>query len=103
MEPATHEDLWTNFLAYRPDLAARVNTFIAPWTDRVSTLVTNLAYATAMARVHYLRVPVPLPEAADHAGLARYWKAHYNTAAGKGTEKDFLFNWCRHAPQSVEV
>ncbi|KAF0118141.1 MAG: hypothetical protein FD149_866 [Rhodospirillaceae bacterium] len=22
MEPATHEDIWTNFLAYRPDLAA---------------------------------------------------------------------------------
>lgn len=43
--------------------------------------MTNLIYATAMCRVHYRRVPEPLPPAGDLEAQAAYWKAHYNTAA----------------------
>jgi len=53
-----------------------------------SQLVHNLAYATAIARVIYWRRPEALPEAA--AGLAKYWKDHYNTHLGAGKEKDFI-------------
>jgi hypothetical protein len=45
----------------------------------------NLAYAIVMARVHYLRVPSPLPDATDVPALAAYWKKHYNTHLGSGT------------------
>jgi hypothetical protein len=119
MEPATHDDLWENYLrfkfdtlglrvfnmterttrastAWRPLLGVSPHGFaghtsiVCPSTDQ---LVTNLAYAAAMARVHYRRVPEPLPAAGDAAGMARFWKRHYNTPLGAGTEEKFLRAW----------
>ena len=56
---------------------------------RTAGLDTNLAYATAMARMLYWRKPEALPAADDIPGLAAYWKRHYNTAAGRGKPADF--------------
>lgn len=89
MEPATHDDIWDNYLAYRRELADRVSGFLVPERDRVEQLIWNLAYATAMCRIHYWRVPAPLPKATDVPGLAAYWKQYYNTPQGKGTEAEF--------------
>jgi hypothetical protein len=97
MEPATHDDIWRNFLAHRKGLADRVRDFRmanAPLVD-VEELQANLYYATAMTRVHYRRIPEKLPEHGDVAGYARYWKLYYNTPAGKGTEQEFIHNWNR--------
>lgn len=52
-------------------------------------------FAAAMARIHYLRRPEPLPASDDWEGLAMYWKAHYNTVKGAGTVGAFLQS-CRH-------
>lgn len=90
VEPATHDDIWRSFLAYRPPLAARVAMLVAGLRPSRAQLVWNLAYATAMARLVYLRRPPPLPPADDIAGLAAYWKAHFNTVAGKGVPEDFM-------------
>ena len=49
-----------------------------------------------MARVHYLRVPQPLPAADDIDGLARYWKAHWNTREGAGTPERFVESYRNH-------
>jgi hypothetical protein len=90
IEPATHADLRRNYLAFRPRLAARLlglSAGVGPGQDQ---LVWNLGYATAIARLVYYRVPAPLPAADDLAGLARYWKAHFNTALGKGRTADFV-------------
>lgn len=80
MEPATHDDIWQNYLRYREGLADVVETF----GREAKHLAGNLYYATAMARVHYLRVPERLPSPMDTAALADYWKRHYNTALGAG-------------------
>lgn len=93
MEPATHSDIYENFLRYRPALAGAVRRLLAPSPADERQLVTNLAYAAAMCRIHYLRQRPALPEAGDIAGLARYWKRHYNTVEGAGTEAEFLENW----------
>lgn len=90
MEPATHDDIWQNYLAYREGLRDRVSSFLVEGRDRAEQLVWNLAYATVMCRVHYLRVPAPLPDAADIRGLAVYWKQHYNTPLGRGTPEEFV-------------
>ena len=90
MEPATHDDIWDNYLAYRNELADQVSSFLVPGRDRFGQLVWNLGYACAMCRVHYQRVPEPLPDATDIQGLAAYWKRHYNTAQGKGTIQEFV-------------
>lgn len=90
IEPATHRDLWRHYLAYRPVMAARLLRLAAPGGPGDAQLVWNLGYATGVARLIYRRRPAPLPAAGDLEGLARYWKAHFNTAAGKGRVADFL-------------
>lgn len=93
MEPATHDDIWANYLAYNKDLAAKVRKFAINGQPSASQLVGNLYYATAMARVHYLRNPEALPAFNDIPGLARYYKRHYNTPRGAATEAQFIANW----------
>lgn len=90
MEPNTHDDIWDNFLAFRAELRARVSAFLAPDRDRIEQLVWNLAYATAMCRVHYLRVPHPLPDPGDIGAMGAYWKQYYNTVQGRGTADEFV-------------
>lgn len=77
IDPVTDDEVHAGFLAGRPALAAKVDALLAPMPSRGEQLVTNLAYATAMARVIYLRCPEPMPAADDVAGLARYWKRHF--------------------------
>jgi hypothetical protein len=90
MEPATHDDIWDNYLRYRAELRDAVIDFEVPGQDRHDQLIWNLAYATAMCRVHYRRVSEPLPGAEDIAGLGAYWKQHYNTPLGRGTADEFV-------------
>ena len=87
MEPATHDDIWDNFLKYKIPLANAVTVDNIGGMYDHSELITNLAYATAMARVHYWRVPEPLPK--DLRGLAEYAKKHWNTELGKATAEDY--------------
>lgn len=97
MEPATHADIWTNFLRHRPPLAQSVRAFLsAPAADGFAELEHNDRYACAMARVHYLRVRAAIPAGGKVEDLAAYWKAHYNTPAGKGTVRHFVEAWERH-------
>ena len=95
MEPATHDDIWTNYLAYRSALAGEVGRLLAPAPSRLDQLATNLLYGAALARVHYLRAPQALPAAGDIDGLAAYWKRFYNTGLGAGTADEFAANYRR--------
>lgn len=95
MEPATCRDIWQNYLAFHRDLAQRVSRLGD--REELGHLVTRLDYATAMARVHYLRRPEPLPDAGDIEGLARYWKGYYNTAQGRGTVGAFILKYRQFA------
>ena len=90
MEPATHDDIWDNYLRYRPETRTHVEAFLVPGQERIDQLVWNLAYATAMCRVHYQRVPEALPAMDDIQGLAEYWKQYYNTPQGRGTAAEFV-------------
>lgn len=96
METATHDDIWTNYLMFQPNLAVRVRRFMAlPQKEKpdANQLIWNLAYATLLCRMHYLRVPEPLPKESDLEGIARYWKKHYNTEKGKGSEEKFILDY----------
>lgn len=92
MEPATCHDIYDNYLKYRPELAKKVALF----GDGYRELPGNLYYATAMARIHYLRRSEPLPPASDVRGLANYWKQYYNTHLGAGTVKQAIGNYKRY-------
>lgn len=96
IEPATARDLTDNWLRFRPDWAAKIELFVVPSQPRINQLVTNLTYATAIARLIYYRRPEPLPPADDLRGLAEYYKQYYNTPLGKGTPARFMAAVQRH-------
>ena len=85
MEPATHDDIWDNFLEYRQELSQMLYEIN---TCEIDELVWNLKYAIAMCRVHYYRVPEALPD--DLIGLSDYAKKYYNTELGKATAEKYL-------------
>lgn len=103
MEPDTHGDIYKNFLEYRKELKSNLIdiTIGAIVTFQPNEdLVLNLAYATAMARVHYFRVPEALPEGnlqneETIRKLAAYAKKYYNTELGKATEEDYYEAYMR--------
>ena len=90
IEPATLSDLYTNYLSYRPKKKELLDSFMIPMYDRADNLVMNLAYATAVCRMIYYRVPSPIPTSLE--GKAHYWKEHYNTHLGKGNVDEFIEN-----------
>jgi hypothetical protein len=90
MEDATHDDIWNNFLKYKPDLAKKITAFLLPNTIKNQQIYGNLYYATAMCAAHYLRFLKTMPEADNLAMLAKIWKSFYNTKLGKGTEQNFI-------------
>jgi len=100
IEPATHHDLWHNYLRFRPHLASLAKLFLAPRQPLHRQLVWNLAYATAIARLIYFRDPEPLPAAEDSAALAAYYKRVFNTSLGRASPKRFAYLIDRYDPIS---
>jgi hypothetical protein len=98
MEPATHDDIWANFLKFNTGLGTKVASFLGGGGPSANALENNDLYAAAMARAHYRRVSAPLPAADDIAGMGAYWKAHYNTPLGAGTAQEFI----DHYQQAVQ-
>ena len=97
IEPFTAIDICNNYLQYRESLMKQValvskldwKYFITPeekdWQD---ILTSNLHAQICMVRMHYRRVPKPLPRTLeDQSG---YWKNFYNTHKGKGTPEHFM-------------
>jgi hypothetical protein len=101
IEPATHNDIWDNYLRYRSELAAKAIAFLSsPDADKSAELEANDKYATAMARIHYMRVPAKLPDAGDVKAQANYWKQYYNTPLGKGKPREFIEKWEQYLEES---
>lgn len=97
MEPLTANDIWLNFI----DKNRKLRSLIFEATEYIQrpnnlALMTNLAYATIMCRVHYLRVSEKLPEVGDFTAMANYWKKWYNTPLGRGTTDKFLIAYQKH-------
>ena len=83
MEPATHDDLWDNYLRYKPELQKKILGFGTTGMSEYD-LKYNLMYSIAMCRVLYRRSSTPLPDM-NPVNIAGVWKKVYNTSAGKGT------------------
>lgn len=107
MEPATHDDIYHNFLTHNPFLESDVVDMVGIRKNLSSYLVTDLAYATAMARVHYWRVPEPLPKLkGNHADylmeLGRYAKKYYNTELGKAAPLHYYTAYLKFYGEGVD-
>lgn len=96
IEPNTFSDIWDRYLNTRPDILARVEKLVAPSPLLEKQLITNLAFATAIARIRYWMDPTPLPDPNDYPNHASYvwvlgetWKRGFNTELGAGTVEKF--------------
>jgi len=94
IEPFTFNDHVKYLKRYKMNLANKILEFSGASEFKAEFLEFNIAFACAIARVHYLRKPGKLPNTID--GYARYWKKHYNTYLGKGTEIEFISNYKRY-------
>ena len=90
VEPATHDDLYTNFLNFRPELGSKLIELRAAGLSLNENLATNLMYGAAVCRLCYYRKPDALPEAGDIEGQASFWQQHYHTIFGKGTVSKYM-------------
>lgn len=92
IEPATHADLYANFLNFpnRAQHKKMLTNLRAGWPEPMHQLVTNLAYATGVARFIYYRDSQPLPEPHDTDGLWKYYKRVFNTPSGAATKKGWM-------------
>ena len=95
MEPATFNDLFTNYLQYHPTIKSEI-LFQSHGDASPETLVENDAFATCMARVLYLRAPEALPASTDLGGIWRLYKLRWNTPLGAATHDQFVANYNRY-------
>lgn len=120
IEPATHRDVWENYVRYRDEIDFFLKQLI-PWHKgslqvlnegpmgrpvvfgwpKDNLLVWNLAYACAIARLVYYRAPARLPAADDLEGLGAYWKRYYNTTLGAGDDEEFVKAYVENTPPEV--
>lgn len=80
-EPATHRDMWQNWIPSRPELKDRLR-ILCEGIERDGALIAHPMYAAAICGAHYLRAPGALPAAGDAQGQASYHKLRYNSAGG---------------------
>ena len=95
IEPATHTDLWYNWIRSRPTWQHLVESLLPPEAspDDANVLIDHPQYACAIARLIYSRRPEPWPQAGDLAGQAVYWKRWYNTPEGAGAFAEYIADW----------
>jgi hypothetical protein len=91
IEPNTYTDIWVNYIRARNQLATLMAIHFGcnkiPDFERV---IYDLHFATAMARIHYLRMPGNLPDAKDIDGIWDYYKKYYNSEKGKAKKEDSI-------------
>lgn len=91
MEPNTHFDIWQNYIRLNLKLGMALAYHLnAHQSNDYERLITDLSYATVMARIHYLRVKAPVPNKEDTPAIYAYYKQYYNTPAGKANQQNSI-------------
>lgn len=87
MEGNTHNDIQVWLKLNKAALSGAIAALVRqPVSDM---MMYDLRYATAMARVFFLRFPEALPSGSDVDAMAAYAKRRWNTSAGKATPADY--------------
>lgn len=97
IEPATHSDLYSNYLVNHPQLKDAVDEFYATGGGFEENMTGNLLYQIAIARAFYYRVPKALPPHTDADAMARYYKKYWNTYLGKATIEEAKTRYAKYA------
>jgi hypothetical protein len=96
MEPVTYNDIWQNYIEKRSYLKLKLTYSLnAPTMPSEDRMIYDLYFATAMARIFYLRHDEPLPKASDTAGIYNYYKKYYNTVDGKANYEEAVTKYLK--------
>lgn len=95
IEPRTHDDLFTNFLDYRPDLRDALEELL-PTIPVDNVLVSSPLYCCGVARMLMYREPWHVPALNDRDGMWALYKEDYNTRLGKATKAEWDHNWAKY-------
>jgi hypothetical protein len=91
MEPNTYTDIWVNYIHGRNQLATLMALHLGcNKIPPIERMIYDLHFATAMARIHYLRFTGKLPEVKDVDGIWDYYKKNYNTEKGKAKKEEAI-------------
>ena len=88
IEPATYDDLFANWIAFRPAVQRMMEDLFGEAKPEVQRLIYDGVFSTCIARLLYWRVPEALP--AGRHQQAAYYKQYYNTNSGKGSVTKYL-------------
>lgn len=94
MEPPTFQDILDNYLAFNYRLKAEVIKIANVADFKADDLWSNLKLSILFARLHYYRVPKPLPKTIED--MAWYWKTFYNSYKGAGSVGEFVHNYKKY-------
>lgn len=87
MEGATHNDIHSWLATKKTTLSDAIGDLVRK--AEADMMMYDLRYATAMARVFFLRFPEALPSGSDVDAMAAYAKRRWNTSAGKANPADY--------------
>ena len=91
VEPATLNDMITNYIHYRSHYKKNLISLGMNFEkDTIMSVMSNMAVQAALCRLHYRRDKDPIPSWDNLEGQASYWKRVYNTVEGRGTVKHFM-------------
>ena len=103
----THRDVWDNFLAFDPDKASFIRGTASQrefLKEPDHELITNLAYATAIAWGIYASQEAVLPEdASDIQALAQLWHRLYPRQDITATPSDFIENYRKYVSSGPKL
>ena len=95
MEALTYNNIWDRQIENNIALKAKIRLLLGyAGRPEVNRMATDLLLATVMCRLYYYAVPKPLPQ--DLPSMAAFWKLHYNTVLGAGTEEEFIENYNKY-------
>lgn len=95
MEPATHDDIWKNYLPHQTVLASKLINFCRVGVSehpRAEYMIYHLNYACSMARILYHRKHAPMPKTLEEQ--AQVYVEYYN-AGGKATVEEYIDDYRR--------
>lgn len=98
MEPATANDLIDGWLkpTKRWDTVKQFASQAGMDQPYLISMVGELFYATAMARMKYFRASGPLPAYNDFEGMWAYYKKWWNSTLGAATKDQFKAAWDKY-------
>lgn len=95
-EPANHDDIWINYLSFRPYLIDNFDFICGVSEPDLNALRGDLRYQILVARVHYLRIKEKLPSSTDVFAQSFYWDRHYNRNPEKGFPEEYRTNYFKY-------